>query len=377
MALEVIKEGGPAVGDVHVPTAGAGQKKPLKAVGPEVMLAPGRPLQAIEDEMEAQRRHDISKAAPEPSPLYVCRKLLNADEVIAWAKKAGFATTYSADEMHVTVTLSKNPVDWMAMGPCWDGDQKGNLEIPPGGPRQLARFGPTENCAVLIFGSSALQWRHQQMIDQGASWDFDCYYPHIAISQDIGDMDLSQIQPYQGALKFGPELFGPVKEKAMAGVVEKREFETFFKVAGVDEELGLVIGWGIVCTEHGQDYYDLQKNHVPEDAMLAATLDFMKSARVHGDMHDRGTAPSDAAGEVVFGFPMTAAIWKAMFTDATTGAMMGGLPDKPPKTGFMVGTSPDKSMLAKFKSGEYTGFSIGGEYIEIDGQPVSDVQRAA
>ena len=29
-----------------------------------------------------------------------------------------------------------------------------------------------------------------------------------------------------------------------------------------------------------------------------------------------------------------------------------------------------KAMLAKFKSRELTGFSIGGEHVEIDGKPV-------
>ena len=34
------------------------------------------------------------------------------------------------------------------------------------------------------------------------------------------------------------------------------------------------------------------------------------------------------------------------------------------RTGLLVGLRPDAAMLAKFKSGELSGFSIGGERIE-------------
>lgn len=160
--------------------------------------------------------------------------------------------------------------------------------------------------------------------------------------KDTADVHYKDLEPVSQMMKSGAEGEG---------------FESFFKVSGVDEGLGLVFGWGIVCKEGGVDYYDVQKNHIPEDAMVEAVTDFMKSARVHGDMHVRGTGPELAAGMVVHSFPLTTDIAKAMGIETT-------------KTGWMVATAPDKAMLAKFKSGEYTGFSIGGDYIEINGQPV-------
>ncbi len=153
------------------------------------------------------------------------------------------------------------------------------------------------------------------------------------------------------------------------GAVQKG-FETFFKVSGVDAGLGLVFGWGIVCREGGQDYYDTQKNHIPEDAMVEATTDFMKNSRMAGEQHVRMNA-----GTIVHSFPLASEIWKAMFTDPVTGAMMGNLPDSPPKSGWMVACAPDKAMLARFQlpptdPQHLSGFSIGGEHIEIDGKPV-------
>jgi len=121
-----------------------------------------------------------------------------------------------------------------------------------------------------------------------------------------------------------------------------QKFETYAKVLEVQEELGLVLGWGIVCTENGEPYFDLQKDHIPEHAMLKAATDFMENSRAAKEMHYR----SDA-GQVVFAFPMTSEIAKAFEITC-------------PKTGLMVILKPDEIMLGKFKSGELTGFSIGG-----------------
>lgn len=354
------KEGGPAVGDVHVNTAGGGSPRPKSALpAPADMITPGRPLKDIQDEVAAtiERNGGITKSAPVPQPLFVSRPLKNADAVIAWAKGVGFKTTMPADQMHVTLIYSKSPVDWMKAGDCgFSSDPNGDLKLPPGGPRQLAMFGPLGDVVVLLFSSSELAWRNTWLQEMGCSTDWPDYHPHITLTLNRGDVDISKVEAYQGPLVFGPEHFQPVKEKAMADIVEKG-FDSFFKVSGVDEGLGLVFGWGIVCKENGVDYYDVQKNHIPEDAMVHATTDFMKSARVHGDMHVRGTGPELAAGMVVHSFPLTTEIAKAMGIGTS-------------KTGWMVATAPDKAMLAKFKSGEYTGFSIGGDYIEIDGKPV-------
>lgn len=121
---------------------------------------------------------------------------------------------------------------------------------------------------------------------------------------------------------------------------------TKYAIAKVDDSLGLVFGYAIVCLDNGQPYYDRQDDHIPEDAMLEAWLDFSKNSRAVTEMHSRTDA-----GVVVSAFPLTSDIAKALGIDAS-------------KTGMLVALEPDVSMLAKFKSGELTGFSIGGARIE-------------
>jgi hypothetical protein len=157
-----------------------------------------------------------------PRSLYVSRKLLNAADVIAWAKGQGFETTVAADEMHVTVLYSRTPVDWMAMGNAWDEDQNGQLRVAPGGPRMLDRFGSVADAVVLLFNSSSLSWRHEDMISKGASSDYADYAPHVTLSYSVPvDFDLSNVEPYQGALVFGPEVFTEVVDDWKSGITEE------------------------------------------------------------------------------------------------------------------------------------------------------------
>jgi hypothetical protein len=164
--------------------------------------------------------NDARFADATPQSLYVSRKLLNAAEFIAWAKKQGFETTSPADELHVTVCFSRMAVDWMTIGQDWSSDKDGNLTVPAGGPRLVQHLGD-KGAVVLLFGSSDLTWRHQAFSDAGASWDFAEYQPHVTISYQVpDDFDLSKVTPYAGPLKFGPELFAQVVDDWEKGITE-------------------------------------------------------------------------------------------------------------------------------------------------------------
>ena len=157
-----------------------------------------------------------------PRSLYVSRKLLNAAAVIDWAKGQGFETTVPADQMHVTVLYSRTPVDWMDMGSDWSGDDKGQLRVAPGGPRMLDRFGSMGDAAVLLFNSSALCWRHEDMIGKGATSDYPDFCPHVTLSYDVpAGFDLSAVEPYQGELVFGPEIFAEVQDDWKSTIEEE------------------------------------------------------------------------------------------------------------------------------------------------------------
>jgi phage gp29-like protein len=154
------------------------------------------------------RQQAASFALNEPQPLYVQRRLKNASKLVAWAMAQGFKSTLAASDMHVTVLFSRRPVDWFKLADDWQSEEP--LVIPAGGPRRVVRIGD-QGAIALLFGSSRLTWRHNDMVEQGASHDFPEYHPHVTITYDAGDIDLSKVEPYTGPLTFGPEEFEPLQ----------------------------------------------------------------------------------------------------------------------------------------------------------------------
>jgi phage-related protein (TIGR01555 family) len=160
------------------------------------------------DPAEQQRKRIAANDAA-PRTLYIQRKVKNAAAIIAWAKSQGFETTLPADDLHVTIANSRAPVDWMRVGESWSPE----LKVGPGGPRLMDQFG---EATVLLFNANELRWRNEAVIEAGGSWDHPEYQPHITISYSFSG-DLSKVQPYQGAIVLGPELFAEVKEDWGAG----------------------------------------------------------------------------------------------------------------------------------------------------------------
>lgn len=306
---------------------------------------------------EKKRRGTIAKRGRQP--LYVYRAVENADELTAWAKEQGFTTVQEG--LHVTIAYSKEPVDWLKMGqpsgwssPGHEGD--GKLLIPAGGPRVLTSF-DKDGLAVLGFASSELEWRNREIRDRGASWDHDGYTPHITISWKAEGVDLETVKPYAGRIILGPETFEPINNDWKTGIVEKGAGA--LRKSHMDEEHGLVFGFAVVCKHNGEMYFDRQidadgrprPDHIPEGAMLEASLDFAKNSRAAGDMHES----LQEGGSVPFLIPLTTELRKFIIENDTTG--------------LLIGMAPNAEVLAKFKSGSYSGFSIGGmriEEVEID-----------
>jgi hypothetical protein len=62
-------------------------------------------------------------------------------------------------------------------------------------------------------------------------------------------------------------------------------------------------------------------------------------------------------GQVVFAFPLTPDIAKALNIET-------------PVTGLLIGMKPDAALLAKYRDGTLRSFSVGGRHKVVDGKPV-------
>ncbi len=131
------------------------------------------------------------------------------------------------------------------------------------------------------------------------------------------------------------------------------------KILKVSDELGLVYGWAIISNDQsieGDDkrYFDKQGDHIPKESAIHAMCDFMLKSRAGKGMHQ-----GDDIADVIFAMPITEEFldgFGLQFTDVAKA-----------KEGIAIAWKPrDKADLEKFKSGEWTGFSIGGGYIETE-----------
>lgn len=139
------------------------------------------------------------------SPLYASRPLTkaSADAIRSWAASQGFKTTLPAEDLHVTVAYSREPMDGSAMKPAAD-----TLTVT-GGKRTVGPLGD-EGAVVLKFTSPDMQARWKAYRDAGASWDYESYTPHVTITYDGKGVDLSKVEPYAGPIELGPERQEPL-----------------------------------------------------------------------------------------------------------------------------------------------------------------------
>lgn len=135
--------------------------------------------------------------------LYAYRPLLNWEDIRIWAKDAGFLSTLSADDMHVTITYSKTPFDWSDITP--ENSILGIRDTD----RSVQQLGD-EGAVCLCFESPELSTRWTYLREQGASSDYDSLLPHCTISYQGGISRIEDVTPYSGPLIFGPEIFEPI-----------------------------------------------------------------------------------------------------------------------------------------------------------------------
>ncbi len=165
---------------------------------------------------------------PEPEPdavanarartLYAFRPVLNAKQILAWARSQGFKDLVPERELHVTLAYSRIAFDWMKAGGPWNPsgeDDTGRLMVPPGGVRIVEGLG-NDGTIVLMFTHNELGWRHQQICAAGAEWPHDGYQPHITLSYGDKALNLDLVEPYTGAIALGPEVWREIKPEPMA-----------------------------------------------------------------------------------------------------------------------------------------------------------------
>lgn len=160
-------------------------------------------------------------------PLLIKRPVTNADDIRDWAESQGFASALPAEDMHVTIVCCKTPVDWEGIP-----DHVSNISAR-GYERTVEYLGqPTpsgDRACVLMFESKRLSLRWDELQTLGITSDYDSYTPHVTISYSGAPEDLDGIEPYDGPIHLGPEVFkefksnwsDDLKEEGVGKVVDR------------------------------------------------------------------------------------------------------------------------------------------------------------
>jgi len=140
------------------------------------------------------------------APLYVYRPVQPATRkaLAAYCAEIGLPMV-PAEDLHATVLYSKTPVDWFALGESWQPE----VTVARGGPRKLDKFG---NAIVLRFANSDMTYRHESMVERGASHDYPEFALHVTLSYDAPEgFDPDAFKAFDGELQFGPEHFEKIE----------------------------------------------------------------------------------------------------------------------------------------------------------------------
>lgn len=136
--------------------------------------------------------------------LYVRRNLLpaSAAALTNWARVNGFTNIVPIEEMHSTLVYS---TEWVDLTPKMD-------YIGFGQPGKKVRHLGSNGAVVLTINAPVFKERWNQAEQLGSKSPWSESLPHITITYDAQDVDVTAIEPYVGGLMFGPELHADLNE---------------------------------------------------------------------------------------------------------------------------------------------------------------------
>lgn len=286
--------------------------------------------------------------------LYVSRPVLNAADIIAWAKDQGFRTTLDPEDMHVTVVFSDTPLEW-------PDPQAGEVIVRSKlkkETRSVEQFGG--GAVVLTFDCQALSDRHAQLLAAGAVSKFPEFRPHITITYDPGNAEAAAIEPYGGRIILGGEVFAEIVDDWADDLVEKSDrFEFRGTFAKMDMKKGQAFGFASVSKVGGDLVIDGEEDQIEPDDLEDAAYQHVIDSRIADEMHD-----GSDKGTLIESFVFTPQKCAAMQDELRKQGINATIDI--PASGWWLGHQiTDPNVRRKVASGEYEGFSIGGKAVRV------------
>lgn len=125
--------------------------------------------------------------------------------IVAYMSASNIPNPIPPHDLHVTVTYSRIELPSLKATPTTYEATAEGLEIWD------TKSG---RCLVIVLNSQSLQQRHSDIRkEHGATHDFDSYNPHVALSYDVGAVELEDLPPLPMSckhLRFSSEYVEPL-----------------------------------------------------------------------------------------------------------------------------------------------------------------------
>ena len=156
---------------------------------------------------QLEKLESISKAYKKKT-LYVSRTVINADDLIAFAKENNITDIIAKKEMHVTVAFSKTKLahEDLDIDSEWLEFDLKKAKVEKLGDAIVIKFDDKE---------SSLMIRNCKSIDAWASWDHETYQPHISLSYNA-EQDISKVGTYTGKVELWEEKAEEIKKEYLS-----------------------------------------------------------------------------------------------------------------------------------------------------------------
>lgn len=140
----------------------------------------------------------------EQNGTYVALRVKNFAELAEFFRKQGVNVIEPINDLHVTLAYSVISFTHRV--------NDGIVTIKPGEINSnLELLG--DNCWVMKFNNSEVHSRFNKCMEEGASYDYPVYQPHITITNDLGNLTVEQITMPDFDIILCDEYTQPIKNE--------------------------------------------------------------------------------------------------------------------------------------------------------------------
>jgi hypothetical protein len=183
-----------------------------------------------------------------------------------WLSANNIPNAIKASSVHSTFIYSRKPLK----GKWESKDYRNGLFINPGTYKLEQWEDDGKNILVLKYDSPVLQKRWRKARGMGATWDYPEFKPHITLSYDIGDLDISTLEVPTFSLVVDKEYSEPLKTGWAETAIEVARAGPKIDNTWTNGKENDALGWNSYTVDSMIDYKGIRVHMRPSKFLMLA-----------------------------------------------------------------------------------------------------------